>query len=299
MKYPAFFAVLLSLLASAPVARAQSTIDPAKAFAWGGNVGWTNWRPSAVDGVVIGEYVCSGFIYCANVGWVSLGDGTPADGIRYANDAANDYGVIFVFTGTPGSGALRGLAYGANIGWINFENTGNARLNLVTGELSGYAWSANCGWINLGSGTQYGVATDTITPGADTDSDGIADAYELENFGDLATASASSDADADGSSDLVEAQNATDPLDPAVALRILNLSLARTTTSDAFTITFTSTTARLYRIEQNEDLAPGAWIDSGLGLFAPDSGSATTRTAEDQPAQRRFYRVLAIRPLAP
>jgi len=88
---------LLNLLAIAPVARAQSTIDPANAFAWAGNVGWTNWRPSTADGVVIGRYVCSGHVFCANVGWVSMGSGAPADGIQYRNTVAGDFGAR-VFT---------------------------------------------------------------------------------------------------------------------------------------------------------------------------------------------------------
>ena len=48
------------------------------------------------------------------------------------------------------SGNLSGYAYGANIGWIAFEQTyGQPKVNLATGNLSGYVWSANCGWISL------------------------------------------------------------------------------------------------------------------------------------------------------
>ena len=36
-----------------------------------------------MHGAAIGEYVCSGYIYSGYVGWIHLGDGTPANGIQY------------------------------------------------------------------------------------------------------------------------------------------------------------------------------------------------------------------------
>ena len=41
----------------------------------------------------MGEYVCSGYIWGGNVGWLCLGSGTPANGIQYQNSSATDYGV--------------------------------------------------------------------------------------------------------------------------------------------------------------------------------------------------------------
>jgi hypothetical protein len=40
------------------------------------------------NGAVIGDYVCSGYIYAANVGWINLGSGSPTNGIRYQNFSA-------------------------------------------------------------------------------------------------------------------------------------------------------------------------------------------------------------------
>ena len=54
-----------------------------------------------------------------------------------------------------GRGNLRGFAYGANIGWINFETNGGPKIDLLTGNLSGYIYSANCGWIMSRAGTCY------------------------------------------------------------------------------------------------------------------------------------------------
>jgi hypothetical protein len=283
--------LLLVLLLPAASARAQSTINATRNQSWAANLGWTQWRPSAADGVVLGEYVCSGNVYAANVGWISLGNGSPANGIQYGNAAAGDFGVNYLPSTTPGVGLLRGLAYGANIGWINFENLGNPAVNLLNGQLSGYAYSANCGWINLGSNTPHAVQTDAIAPGADTDGDGIADAYELRYFGNLLTVNATSDRDGDGRTDLQEYLDGTDPTDPGGALRVSAFNKAGTT----LTLTFLSTPARLYLIEQSPSLTAPAWTDAGLGTFAPDLGAATTRQFSAAASASAFYRVRALR----
>ena len=180
------------------VVHAQSTIDASQYQAWGANIGWTNWRPAATYGANIGEYICSGFVYGGNVGWINLGSGSPGNAVQYQNNAVGDFGVNFFPTAVPGVAFLRGYAYGANIGWIAFEDLGNPRVNLSNGQLFGYAYSANCGWINLGTMTNYVVKTDSIAPGLDTNGNGIADAWELIHFGNLTTATTTSDSDGDG-----------------------------------------------------------------------------------------------------
>jgi hypothetical protein len=122
----------LFFLAGAVQSGADSTINPNHASAWGGNIGWTNWRPDQANGAQIGEFVCAGYIYSANAGWINLGNGRPANGVRYQNQSATDFGVNHDQLGN-----LTGLAYGANIGWINFETNGAPRLDLQTGKLSG------------------------------------------------------------------------------------------------------------------------------------------------------------------
>jgi hypothetical protein len=154
--------------ASSKSANAASTIDPVNKYAWGANIGWTNWLPSDADGVAIGQTFCSGYIYAANVGWINLGSGSPTNGINYSNTSAGDFGVNVIpvdFTQEN----LRGFAYGANIGWVNFEATGNPHVLLSTGQLRGFAYSANCGWINLDDANFYvqtslPAATPTPTP---------------------------------------------------------------------------------------------------------------------------------------
>ena len=91
---------------------AQSTVDPTLNQAWAANIGWTQWRPSAAAGVVIGEYVCSGGVYAANIGWMNLGSGSPANGIQYQNNSATDWGVNYLATLAPKFFRIRALQLG-------------------------------------------------------------------------------------------------------------------------------------------------------------------------------------------
>lgn len=288
----AVFAAALFATCSSVVA--NSTIDPAAAYTWGGNVGELNWLPSVADGVVTGEYVCSGMIWSANSGWINLGSGAPANGIRYANTSGEDFGVNLL-----ADGSLRGLAWSANVGWVNFEATGDPRIDFTTGNITGYAWGANVGWLTLSGGGDHGLVTQSIPAGADADSDGLTDAWELERAGNLTTFTLDGDADGDGITDLGEYLNGTDPTSPGSALRITEFSTNSDGTSSL--LTWTSTPARFYSIETTTDLVAVPFtLDPNFGApFAPDPGTQTTRSLTAAPGAKRFYRVRAIRPLAP
>jgi hypothetical protein len=270
--------------------QAATTIDAVNKYAWGANLGWMDWRGDTANGAVIGQYVCSGYIYAANVGWINLGSGAATNGIYYQNLSASDFGV-----NQDGLGNLRGFAYGANIGWINFENNGAAKVDLKTGKFSGSVYSANCGWISLSNAFAF-VQTDTIAPGVDTDGDGIADAWELLHFGNLTTANATSNFDGDPATDLQEYLADTDPKDATSYLRITAYATAPTGTTNA--LTWTSALTRLYHVQESLNLGGPIWYDSTLGLISPD-GATTTRNATDTNAPIRFYRVQAAFPLGP
>ena len=272
-----------------PVASA-TTIHPVNRYAYGANLGWMDWRGDTNNGTIIGEYVCSGYIYAANVGWINLGSGAPTNGIRYQNLSASDFGVNH-----DGLGNLRGYAYGANIGWVNFETNGAPKLDLVTGKLSGSIYSANCGWISLSNIFAF-VQTDVIAPGADTDGDGIADAWELTHTNSLSGFGAASDSDGDGVSDQNEYLADTNPIDAASKLVIPACSSPPGGTLP--NVTWSSVLTRQYQIQKTFDLGSPLWLDSGLGLIVPD-GSSTTRSFSDTNAAMQYYRVQAVKPLGP
>ncbi len=292
-----FCLLALSGLFALTEAQAISTISPGNPFSYGANIGWMNWRASGADGVEIGEFVCAGYIYGVNVGWIHLGDGTPTNNIQYANNSATDFGVNYgIDPAQPGYAILRGFAYGANIGWVNFESVGNPRLRFADGNFEGFVYSANCGWINLGNGA-FTLNTLSVTPGIDTDSDGMADAFEFQFFGSLAMGAAT-DSDGDGMSDVQEYLEGTSPLNSGDRLRITVFTTNPGGTSSL--LTWTTTAARLYQIEVNPDLHPNNWTnDPTFGILTPDVGSSTSRNVAASASSKRFYRVRALRPLLP
>lgn len=173
--------VILGLaVASAPFAApllGASNIDPAHKFAWQENCGWLNWRDAdaGAQGVRVTATFLSDFIWGENIGWINVGDGTPADGLNYANLNGTDFGVNV----DPETGELFGLAWGENVGWINFDtraalgpHSQQAQLDLCENTLLGYAWGENIGWINLDDATHF-VALGPVCAAGDAACDGV------------------------------------------------------------------------------------------------------------------------------
>jgi hypothetical protein len=285
----------LLLLAALP-ALADTSFDHTEKFAWGANTGWISFRhdqPASPAGVVFGGTFLSGLAYSANLGWIHFGSGSPANGYSYAN-AGTDHGVNH-----DGQGNLSGFAWSANTGWINFgwastSDPNRPRVNLLTGEFSGYAWGANTGWIKLGTG----LLTARSMKDADVDHDGIPDSWEMFHFNNLSAINASTDNDGDGASDQAEYSADTDPADASSFLKIVSHShepgLAQTT------LVFTTIPTRHYRIEYSNDLGYTLpWTNSALGAFAPDSGATTTKIITYPGNPKKFFRAVAMVPLAP
>jgi hypothetical protein len=275
----------LLLLALCGLAAAQTTTIPnTNRYAYAANAGWIDFHADVNNGVRVADTALSGYAYATNFGWIHFGDGSPTNGHTYSTTSATDYGV-----NVSPTGLLTGYAYAANIGWITFEQThGQPKLDLRTGKFTGYAYSGNIGWIALDTALSD-LATDTISR-PDTDSDGIADSWEMLNWSNLTTATATSDRDGDGSSDRSEYNAGTNPTNNASNLRIISHTYPSASQAN---ITFTSELTRNYRIEHDTDLqAP--WTNSTLGTFAPTGAITTGALTGLSTAPRRFFRAVAV-----
>lgn len=282
------------ILNSALVATAASTINTTNHYAWSGNTGWIDFRaerPNAGDGFHFGEFACSGYLWSPNIGWINCGNGSPVDGVQYANDNHTNYGVNHT-----GTGDLYGLAWAPNIGWINFgwwtlepTNSARPRVDLITGEFSGYAWSANCGWINLGTSQ---LKTDRMEI-VDTDGDGISDVFEIGYTGSLTNMTASSDTDNDGVSDKNEYIFVTNPIGITAPFKITRFTK---TGPSFYDLEWPSSPARIYAIEAKPNLTDTNWVF--LGDVLASSGASTIQPL-NLGAPQVFLRVGAKIPLQP
>lgn len=289
--------LLLLGLPAIPAAGADTTIHPENAFAWSANAGWVGWRGDMTHGARIGEFVCSGYLYSANLGWIHIGSGSPANGIGYQNNSPSDFGV-----NRDPLGRLYGLAYSANAGWILFTNRTDAgavfdgpRVDPITGRFSGSVFAANLGWINLSNVVAH-VQTVSIVAGEDSDGDGMPDAWEITHGGDPTGLSPTDDPDGDGATNAEEHGADSDPRDPADRLVVFHLTPSPG--DGSVEIVWSTRPTRIYQVQTRDGLAPGLpWEDSGLGSITPD-GALTSRTLPI-PAAIRFFRVEVRRPLAP
>ncbi len=178
--------VLVSLTCTfCRAAKAQTNVDSVNKNSWSENCGWMNWRdsgdPSGSQGALIAGSFMSGMIWHENTGYINLGDGTPVDGVAYANSSGTDAGVNIL-----GDNRLGGLAWGENIGWINFgphatlPGAQQARLDPSAGRLRGFTWGENIGWINLDHSTHF-VGIECT---ADFNQDGFVDFFDYLDFVD-------------------------------------------------------------------------------------------------------------------
>ena len=116
-------------------------LDQGFHYAYGENIGWSNFKPTAGEGVTITDTQALGYVWFENIGWINL---SPVNG-----------GVV-----NDGIGHLSGWAWGENVGWISFSchdaNTCQSipyrvAVDPATGLFSGYAWGENIGWISFES----------------------------------------------------------------------------------------------------------------------------------------------------
>jgi hypothetical protein len=254
-------------------------------------IGEIDWRPSSEFGAVVNQFYCSGFLHGQQVGWIQLGSGVPADGVRYRNNSGGDFGVNVLPDGT-----LRGFAYGANIGWINFEQRGNPRVDWMTGELHGAAYSANAGWISLDDAGSH-VRLIRLPEPVDADSDGLPDAWEITHAGTLTRMNATTDADGDLQRDNDEYLAGTDPFNPGEKLgplKIENVELI------GVTIRWPSKQNHVYSLERRASLDSDGDSDWTVVTSNPliGTGAELAVNLSASVSGPGFFRVRAALPLS-
>jgi hypothetical protein len=284
---------LVAILMTGAIAGAEtSTVNSTNKWAWSSGAGWLNCRTDSTNGTVIGEYYCSGYFYSPSVGWISLGKGSPTNGVRYTNATSNDYGVTH-----DGIGHLGGYAWCSSVGWINFGWTNNPdatnapKVDLRTGILTGFAWGGSLGWISLSNATAW-LQSDSMSIGSDGNSNGLADSWEMTYFGgtNKPNAGPTNDYDGDGVNNSNEYIAGTSPVNAADFFVLDDLVLSGTNIQ----LTWPSKLVRTYRVERKTNLLETSW--TSLGTYTADTDTVTIKLFPD--TTQGFFRVGAIYPLS-
>jgi len=276
----------------------NTTINTLKKYAWSSTVGWISCRPDITNGMAVGQYVCSGYMYSPTIGWISVGNGMPTNGIRYATNSATDYGVNH-----DGKGHLSGFAWSPSIGWISFQWTNETdplapTLNVTNGVFSGYAYGPGAGFISLSGASMY-VKTDIIIAGTNTsNTNGIPDAWIIESFGSTNVFTNASfltmDSDTDGVCNLDEYLAGTDPTNKNDFLSMNEMALSA---SGELLLTWRSSKqTRCYKIEKKTNLMDVAWADAGTITIVADSGTNVISPPIVNTNVQAFFRIRASLP---
>ncbi|MCX6874637.1 MAG: S8 family serine peptidase [Verrucomicrobia bacterium] len=129
----------------------------------------------------------------------------------------------------------------------------------------------------------------------DTDSNALPDWWETGYFGSLGNNPAD-DPDGDGFTNLQEYLIGSQPDNPASGLAIAHTEIVQNGANRDFRLSFPTATGVTYRVERNDNLAVGTWVQLGSEV----SGTGNPATASDAGAvtlhPRRFYRVRIVAP---
>jgi hypothetical protein len=147
-------ALTLMVLACSTPAWAE-TVQPDRRWVWSENAAWMDARPlgGGGPGLHADDGVVSGWLYAANVGWVS------ANCLNTGSCAEVPYGLrLEEIPQQPGRLRLTGHLWSENAGWIvaHCLSTSSCtdthyglEVDLLSGQVEGLAWSENLGWINF------------------------------------------------------------------------------------------------------------------------------------------------------
>jgi hypothetical protein len=121
------------------------------------------------------------------------------------------------------------------------------------------------------SGADAAYIDQIVWTPADTDSDGLSDAWENRYFPDLAAASSTEDTDGDGQSNAKEAVAGTSPLSSASVLKIAQ---AEVTANKSVRLVWDSVPGRTYAVQSSPDLR--TWTTYPIRYYASTTRTETT-----------------------
>ncbi len=167
---------------------------------------------------------------------------------------------------------------------IGATNASLSLKSLTTSQAGYYAVTVS----NI-AGTVVSTAAILTVQMADTNQDGLPDAWVNTNFGNTTAAVAATDSDGDGYTNFQEYLAGTDPLDPASALRITDLHPSG---SDVL-LSFSAAAGQVYRVESRESLADtnSAWTLRYSFTYGADGVVQTLDVSALGAVSSRFYRV--------
>ena len=129
----------------------------------------------------------------------------------------------------------------------------------------------------------------------DTNSNGLPDWWEIDNFGALGV-SPTADPDGDGFTNLQEYLIGTRPKDPASRLTISNAEMVSNGANNDFRVTFPTAIGVTYQVERNDTLGVGLWVALGGILSGTGAPASVTDASAVTLHPQRFYRVRIVSP---
>jgi hypothetical protein len=131
-------------------------------------------------------------------------------------------------------------------------------------------------------------AAPALEPGADTNGNGLPDAWEVENFGAVGV-EAGGDADGDGTTNMMEYLAGTDPNSAASVFRP-----ASRVEGGKMVLTVPTVSGRNYRVWGTDDLKSG-WGDAPLDTIMGDGSTVAWEYSMGQ-TTRYFFRIEILIP---